>query len=54
MRDLMEGNDTTPTGPQATVKSTVTPAGQREVTFALPDDPSRATLLAKLREQERD
>ena len=54
MRDLMEGNDTTPSGLQATAKSMVTPAGQGEVTFALPDDPSRATLLAKLREQERD
>ena len=54
MRDVMTGNDTTPSGPQATVKSTTTPAGQGKVTFTLPDDPSRATLLAKLREQERE
>ena len=54
MRDVMAGNDTTPSGPHATATYTATPAGQGKVTFALPDDPNRVTLLAKLREQERD
>ena len=31
-----------------------TPAGQGRATFALPDNPSRATVLVKLREQERE
>ena len=52
MRDLMAGNDTTPSGPQKNAKSTATPARQERVIFALPDNPSRATLLAKLQEQE--
>ena len=49
----MAGNDTNPSGPQKAATSTTTPIGQGRVSFDLPDDPNRATLLAKLREQER-
>ena len=54
MRDLMAGNDTNPLGPQKATTPTETTAGQGRVSFDLPDGPSRATLLAKLQEQERE
>jgi hypothetical protein len=54
MRELMTGNATTPPGPSNTAKPVAASTGQGRVTFALPNDPNRATLLNKLREQERE
>ena len=53
-RELMAGNATTPPGPSNAAKPATASTRQRRVTFALPDDPNRATLLTKLREQERE
>ena len=54
MRDLMAGNDTNPSGPQKATTPTTTTTGQVRVSFDLPDAPSRATMSARLREQERE
>ena len=54
MRNLMAGNATTLPGPFNAAQPAAAANGQGRVTFALPDDPSRATLLNKLQEQERE
>ena len=54
MRNLMTDNATIPPGPQKSAQSTAISTGQGRITFALPDNSNRATLLAKLREQERE
>ena len=56
MRNLMTGGVVTPTRPGNTAPPAATTKGQRraaQVTFSLPEDPSHATLLEKLREQAR-
>ena len=54
MRELMAGNSTTSPGPSRATKPATASTRQERVTFVLPDDPNRATLLTKRREQERE
>ena len=54
MRELMAGNATTPPGPPNAAKPAAASTRQGRVTFTLPDNSNRSTLLTKLREQERE
>ena len=54
MRNLMAGNATPSPGTANAAQPTTAVDGQGRVTFALPDNLSRATLLNKLQEHERE
>ena len=54
MRELTMWNTTTLPGPSNAAQSEAASTGQGRAIFTLLDDPSRATLLNKLREQERE